>query len=72
MLLTEKDVVERVGHGVMTADGFPRPLSTGPPGPAWLSTDVERWREANRPAPAHHRKQTRPQSHRGAETRPAE
>ena len=72
MLLRETDVVERVGGGALTADGFPRPMVTGPGGRMWLSTDVERWREAHQPAADEHPKQTRPQHDRGAQTRPAE
>ena len=72
MPVNEVQVVAAVGRGALTADGFPRPVATGPYGRLWLSTDVERWVRANRPAPAPHRKQTRPTSHRGAETRPAE
>ena len=71
MRYTEREVVDAVGAGAFAVAGFPAPVSTGPSGRLWRSTDVERWRASNRPAPEH-QKQTRPTSHRGAETRPAE
>ena len=71
MRYTEQEVVEVVGAGAFTIAGFPAPVSTGPSGRLWRSMDVERWREANRPAPEH-QKHTRPSRERGAVTRPAE
>ena len=71
MLLSTRDVVGRVGHGVMTATGFPVPAVTDQYGKWWREEDIERWRKANWPAPVH-RKRTRPLLDLGAVTRPAE